>query len=153
MAEDSESFRTAAQLRLACYQWDPPKWHLHSGAEPSMEYAPLYEAKMIHLFDHRWGTYDNDDIRDVIVSEKEDPGFEPRARYWVPAKEVRSRLESSGWTREWLIGWRDITSAHVFRTLIASALPVFGSGDTILLIFPSVTPSTLSACLLVSRAE
>jgi hypothetical protein len=47
-----------------------------------------------------------------------------------------------------LLGWRDITSGHVVRTLIADALPAFGSADTILLIFPGVEMAALISCLL-----
>jgi hypothetical protein len=49
--------------------------------------VPLYEAKMIHHFDHRWATYPagsagDDDALDVSLAEKRDPAFEPGPRYW-----------------------------------------------------------------------
>lgn len=55
---------------------------------------PLYEAKMIHHFDHRWATYspdasdDEEAARDCTVAEKQHPNFEPSPRYWVPEEEV-----------------------------------------------------------------
>jgi hypothetical protein len=58
---------------------------------------PLYEAKMIHHFDHRWATYsggttdDEEGARDTTLSEKQDPTYEPSPRYWVPEDEVRLR--------------------------------------------------------------
>ena len=36
---------------------------------------PLYEAKMIHQFDHRWATYDGGESRDATLAEKADSGF------------------------------------------------------------------------------
>src|SRR5690606_28328037 len=85
---------------------------------------PLYEAKMIHQFDHRWATYvDDDESRDATISEKQDPCFSPQPRYWVKETDVNARLADKGWTRDWLIGWRDVTSAHVFRSMIACAFP------------------------------
>lgn len=37
---------------------------------------PLYEAKMIHQFDHRWATYEPDgSFRDLSPDEKGDPSF------------------------------------------------------------------------------
>ena len=49
---------------------------LDDGTEPAAErYVPLYEAKMIHQFDHRWATYDGEDSRDVTEAEKRDPGL------------------------------------------------------------------------------
>ncbi len=66
------------------------------------EYAPsllpLYEAKMIHQFDHRWATYeanggDNEDAcRNVTAAEKGSPDITVRPRYWVRQREVLARL-------------------------------------------------------------
>ena len=55
---------------------------------------PLYEAKMVHQFDHRWATYDakGEDSRDVTESEKRDPLFVPRPRYWVEERQVLARI-------------------------------------------------------------
>ncbi|MCL4744330.1 MAG: N-6 DNA methylase [Burkholderiaceae bacterium] len=51
---------------------------------------PLYEAKMMHQFDHRWATYDagDEDARDTTQAERRDASFQVRPRYWVPAREV-----------------------------------------------------------------
>lgn len=55
---------------------------------------PLYEAKLIHHFDHRWATYTTDPdtgtvaSRDVTLQEKQDTSFSITPRYWVPAREV-----------------------------------------------------------------
>ena len=131
MAEDSEWFRTAEQVRSS-----------------EQDYLPLYEAKMIHQFDHRWSTYsDKAETRDVELSEKQDPGFEPVPRYWVPSEEVRKRFSSVGWQRQWLMGWRDITSAHVLRTVIADIIPAYGCGNKFLLIFPGVDAKLCAALL------
>lgn len=60
---------------------------------------PLYEAKMIHQFDHRWATYvDNPDkpngldTEDVSPDQKADPSFTLRPRYWVDEREVLARI-------------------------------------------------------------
>jgi hypothetical protein len=60
----------------------------------SERYVSLYEAKMIHQFDHRWATYDATGLtsRDVTLAEKADPSFEATPRYWVPEREVLLRL-------------------------------------------------------------
>ena len=60
------------------------------------EYLPLYEAKMIHHFDHRWASYrteaGNDVAVDVTREDKQDPGFAVLPRYWVEAREVQLRV-------------------------------------------------------------
>jgi hypothetical protein len=57
---------------------------------------PLYEAKMIHQFDHRWATYvtapssamGDVETADVNDTQKCDAGFMARPRYWVEEREV-----------------------------------------------------------------
>lgn len=113
--------------------------------------VPLYEAKMIHQFDHRWATYENkDDSRDVTFLEKGSPDFDVSPRYWVSQQEVENRLAEKRWTRGWLMGWRDITNATNERTTIASAFPLVGCGDTLLLMFSEVADQRLNAALLAN---
>ena len=80
-------------------------------------------------------------------AEKADPGFEPTPRYWVPEREVGDRLAAKGWTRGWLMGWRDITGVEKIRTVIASVLPRVAAGHTYPLIFVD-KKSELRAALL-----
>jgi len=61
--------------------------------EPAADRLPLYEAKLIHQFDHRWATYTPDgNSRDVTLPEKADPHFTVTPRYWVEAREVWLRV-------------------------------------------------------------
>lgn len=60
---------------------------------------PLYEAKMIHQFDHRWATYVDDPAQpnglntaDFSPAEKADPTATVRPRYWVDEREVLARI-------------------------------------------------------------
>ncbi|WP_334545056.1 Eco57I restriction-modification methylase domain-containing protein [Rhizobium leguminosarum] len=133
MANDSGSFVTEEALNSK------------EGAKASLTrvtdegtFLPLYEAKMVHQFDHRWATYSGQDSRDSQVSQKSDSSFEINPRYWVPEDNVKNRLITKNWRHKWLIGWRDITSAHVYRTLISSPIPLAGCSDTFLLFFPTV---------------
>jgi hypothetical protein len=110
-------------------------------------YVPLYEAKMIHQFDHRWATYNGTDSRDVTLAEKIDSCFEPTPRYWVPEAEVAARLAAKGGTRNWLMGWRDITNATNERTVIFGLMPRVAVGHTAPLIFVDATPRHWAALL------
>ncbi len=104
--------------------------------EPAADRLPLYEAKLIHHYDHRWGTYDgNGSCRDVTLSEKQDPSFEVRPRYWVSGQEVRDRLKAQGWDRKWLLGFRNISLPTNERTFIPCVLPVAGVGHSSSLLF------------------
>lgn len=108
--------------------------------EPAADHLPLYEAKLIHQFDHRWATYTADgNSRDVTLPGKADPDFTVTPRYWISRTEVEERLckrDRDGrviwqWERDWLMGWRDICRATDERTVIASVVPLAGIGNKI----------------------
>lgn len=79
----------------------------------------LYEPKLIHQFDHRWATYlDNPDkpngldTDDVSPTQKADPRFTVRPRYWVDEREVLARIARvpSRVASAWL-AWQQATDA------------------------------------------
>jgi hypothetical protein len=103
---------------------------------PDIDCFPLYEAKQIHHFDHRWASYNKDkSIWDATLAEKQDHDFCVVPRYWVAKRSVIDKLAEMKWDRRWLIGWRDITSAHVLRTAISTVFPLAGVGNQMPLIF------------------
>ena len=88
--------------------------------EPVERMLPLYEAKMIHHYDHRWATYERDgSTRNVTLEEKHDPEFVVMPRYWVREDVVKDRLEGD-WDHDWLLGWRDICRSTDERTMIST---------------------------------
>lgn len=61
--------------------------------EPGEGRLPLFEAKLIHQFDHRWATYTPDgDSRDMTLGEKQNPHQTVLPRYWVDEREVLARV-------------------------------------------------------------
>ena len=57
---------------------------------------PLYEAKMVHQFDHRWAGYRRNEAGeatavDIPLPEKQNPEYSLTPRYWVPVREVLLR--------------------------------------------------------------
>lgn len=190
MTSDSGLFCTAVQLRGAGFVRDETDWTLpegltprqraldlsggrdasrlalHGGAHRQPErYVPLYEAKMVHQFDHRWATARTDMefnaatngdeeksekkwCRDSTDGEKFDPSFEPTPRYWVPEAEVTLRLAAKSWTRGWLMGWRDICRNSDVRTVIAAAFPRVGVGNNLpLMLFDSQADAQMLAAM------
>lgn len=90
----------------------------HASA-PTPHHLPLYEAKMVHQFDHRWATYvDNPDkpggldTNDVSPAQKADPHFTVRPRYWVDEREVLDRIARvpNRVANAWL-AWQQATDA------------------------------------------
>ena len=124
--------------------------------EASLEYLPLYEAKMMHQFDHRYATYEGASeanlnagiLPQLSAEQKANPLATVMPRYWVPAAEVDARLKE--WTHGWLLGFRDITSAIVERTAIFSLLPRVGVGNNAPLMLLNISAAPLVACLLAN---
>ncbi|BAO82453.1 type II restriction enzyme, methylase subunits [Serpentinimonas maccroryi] len=119
---------------------------------------PLYEAKMIHQFDHRWATYvDNPDkpngldTDDVTRAQKADPAFTVRPRYWVDEREVLARIARvpSRVANAWL----------AFKTATDAALSDEGGDDELAALATCRTTLTLAVAqwvagaLLRARAE
>jgi hypothetical protein len=109
---------------------------------------PLYEAKLIHHYDHRWASYGEDgSSRDISFAEKQDSDFKVRPRYWVSMAEVSERLKLKNWDRQWLMGWRGIARATDERSVIGGLFPRAGAGNSCQLVLPS---SSISANLVAA---
>ena len=150
MNTDSHLFRTRDQLEGDGFRLEGNVFV--RGAE---RWLPLYEAKMVHQFDHRFGDYSmqpagskDTQLPEVPLDRLADPDYRVLPRYWVPETEVEARLKAKGWDRGWLLGWRDIARSTDERTVIAAVIPRVGVGDTFLLALPG-THGQIQALLAV----
>ncbi|MGH7973168.1 MAG: Eco57I restriction-modification methylase domain-containing protein, partial [Limisphaerales bacterium] len=150
MGDDAALFRTRADL-------------VGSGADlngnvfivEQTRFLPLYEAKMVYQFDHRYGDFGasageerEHSLPDVDESKLKDPDYVPLPFYWVSEAEVEVRLLRRGWSRRWLMGWRDVTDARAsLRTVIAAVFPRTGTSDKLPLILPKARPCELLGVL------
>ncbi|EIV91780.1 DNA methyltransferase [Frankia sp. QA3] len=139
MANDSKLFDS--EKKLVGEGWAADGNIFFRGDERML---PLFEAKMLHHYDHRFATYDGatqahinkgtlprlDDAR----HDDPDRGIWPR--YWVSEENVDEVL-SDRWDRGWLLGWRDIARNDEERTLTATVLPLNPVGHTAPLILAS----------------
>ncbi len=133
MANDSGLFRRRSERR------------------PNIEYLPLFESKMLHHFDHRFGTYEGQ--TEAQENQGKLPEFDDRAHldperlpephYWVETSEVVSRLAGL-WERKWLLGWRRITGTEKRRTFVASLFPVAAVGDSEFLFLSNAPPPSVA---------
>nr|WP_255579040.1 N-6 DNA methylase [Deinococcus sp. RIT780] len=138
----SHLFRTAEQLEADGWELDGNRYR-----QGNAQMLPLYEAKLMHQFDHRFATYtDSGDTRDMTSAEKADPTKLPLPRYWVEGAEVEDRLiqkDKNGsviweWSRDWLMGFRDITNSTNERTAIFTAQPLAAIGNNNPLMLPDL---------------
>ena len=95
MTSASDFFRTADQLTERGFCRDGLNWRQEDGRV----YVPLYEAKMIHHFDHRFGSYAGLNSRpadgslpETPDSAKARPDYESDPWYWVPEDETALRV-------------------------------------------------------------
>ena len=132
MSNDSHLFRTREQL-------EEEHWELQGNIfrKAGEEYLPLYEAKMIHHYDHRWATYDGLDTRDFTLEEKQNPNRFVMGRYWVKDSDVQDALKNTGWNKKWLMGWRDITNTTNERTVIGGIFSKSAVGNKLPLMISS----------------
>ena len=96
---------------------------------------PLFEAKMIHLYDTRWATYEPDGSIRPMTEEEKAMRPSPMPRYWVPESDVDRKL-AGRWDKNWFLGWRDICRATDERTSISTVLPRVALGNKIPVAMP-----------------
>ncbi|SBT94860.1 N-6 DNA Methylase [Streptomyces sp. DI166] len=164
MSDDSHLFRPSAQNAETLEDLVKTGWALDGNvlARGKERLLPLYEAKMLHHYDHRFSTYENATEKQLAVGtlprftveQHQDAAAVPLPRYWVPEQDVptgevdkngepivelsvRSRLTARGWDREWVFGWRDICRASDERTLISALAPAHSFGHPYPLALPA----------------
>lgn len=143
MANDAHLFRTRVQLEAAGFTlWGN---RFVRGEEV---WLPLYEAKMIWHYDHRFGTYAGVHNRTATqtptpaLEQYQDPNYQILPWYWVEESKVNEITKDN-----WFIGFRDITNNTNERTTIGAFFPWAGVGHTLPLI---IINSALKACVFAS---
>lgn len=98
--------------------------------EGEERYAPVYEGKLIHQYDHRFATFENipEDRRFGIkaatnspsADEYADYNYEIIPRYWVSGAFATGNAAQRQISERWNIGFRDTTNViSNFRTAVA----------------------------------
>jgi hypothetical protein len=122
-------------------------------------YLPLYEAKMIDFFDHRrarvvisaTATVRQAQPEYLTNAEHSNPEELPLPRCWAPKAEVDTRL--SGWDRDWLVGFCDVTSATNERTVIPDVMPRVAVGNNLPLVLGLDQPADRVAALVAGLSS
>ena len=132
MTNDSHLFQSAAMLeKNGFYPVEGNRWK--KGEEL---YLPLYEGKMVGLYDHRTASILinpenlNRQAQPSLSSldELKDPRFLPEPAFWISANHVSKTFpRSMGWT----LVYRRITAPTNARTTLATILPWCGVSYTI----------------------
>jgi N-6 DNA Methylase len=101
---------------------------------PTQGTLPLYEAKFIHQFDHRYATARDGDVADVAAWEKADPQLVVSPKSFVEGPTVWERTRKRDISTRWMMGFRSIASPTNERTSIAAVFPFSAVGNSINLV-------------------
>ena len=137
MTNDSALFLNAKQLENeGWYPIGANRWK-----KGEAEAVPLYEGKMVQMYDHRAAS--------VVVNEENlhrpaqqeattdfehaKPDFSPTFQFWIDKKLVKDKFSGS-----WLFGFKEITAPTNVRTMIACISPAVGFGNKLPLFIPEL---------------
>lgn len=155
MSNDSHLFRTREQLERMGFRLFGNRFVKGEGENQEV-WLPLYEAKMIWQFDHRFGTYEG--VQSRSSTHIPTPANEQYADlcyltypwYWVNSNEVDKRLGS--YRNNWLLGFRDVTNATNERTAIFTIIPRSAVGNNCPLFLNNKLAAT-NACFLLCNLD
>jgi hypothetical protein len=160
MSNDSHLFHTRDDLEREGWRLDGNIF-----ARGTAHMLPLYEAKMLHHYDHRWATYGEDGAtHDLSLEDKQNPNAVVLPRYWVSEDDiptdrfdkdgnriyeagVTTRLAMKHWNHDWLLGWRDICRATDERTAISYPFPKSAVGNKVPLMYADQAPDLLASLI------
>jgi hypothetical protein len=149
-SSDAELFHTAEQLKSDGFKRDGSNWK-----KGKTVFLPLYEAKMIQMFDHRaasvivdesnWMRQGQTDESSLVLHQN--PEFAVEPRWWVNEADVNRVLGNRDTTK--IIAFKNVTSPTNQRTMIAAFIPYSGVVHSSPLIFTGSNISArLTVCLL-----
>lgn len=146
MSNDSHLFRTYEQLSELGATLSGNRFTTPDGKV----YVPLYEGKMISLYNHHYGTWPTGGERPNVI---DNPSLEDIQNtdsciipwYWLPEEEVKNKISLSyGKTKGGLIIYRGLTNATTERTFVCATVPdAFGVGNSATAIGGSTVPGLI----------
>lgn len=152
MTNDSDKFITRAELLKQGWQPAP----LNRWVKGEAQALPLYEGKMVQMYDHR--------AADVVMnaanlhrpaqqeaiqdSVKQQPDRFPVPQYWVTEKEIQAALPAKEGGHGWALGFKEISAPTNMRSMIAALMPGVGFGNKV----PILVPENLLLELAASNA-
>ena len=99
-------------------------------------WLPVLEGKMIDQYNHRFASYEHvgdgrpSKLPEANLNDLANPNYTPSAFYWLPEQTVADRLAQRGWTKKWVLAWRDVTNAASERTVRATITPPVAHADS-----------------------
>lgn len=138
MSNDSHLFKTYEQLVNEGFEQNKSSFVLDG-----QYYYPLYESKMIHIYNHRYTSFADSEHQRAHILPKVDekklaaPDYFSSPYYWVSKDDYKSKFDSDE-SALWWFGWRNVTDSRASaRTLITSIIPGTAAGNSLPLYKPN----------------
>ncbi|MBL7214424.1 MAG: N-6 DNA methylase [Phycisphaerae bacterium] len=124
---DAKLFQTLEQIKKKDFKRDGEKWK-----KGKQVLLPLYEAKMIQMYDHHAASVVIDETnwmrqgQTVTTSsaQHQNPEFIVEPRWWIEKRQVDEKLENYNPLK--MIAFKNVTSPTNERTMIAAFVPPVG---------------------------
>lgn len=137
MTSDSEVFSSAVELREQGFV--PAELNRWRHARAGGDALPLYEGKMVQMFDHRAADvvintanlHRAAQQQPITASDKARPDRYPSPQYWVN-RHLVTEIEGLGYS----LAFKDVTAPTNMRTMIAAFVPSSGLGNTLPFLWP-----------------
>jgi hypothetical protein len=154
MSNDSHLFRTKEQLEAQGFELQGNRF-----VNGSEVYLPLYESKMVNLFDHRYGDFDAAECgkRAHVLSEQgienyRNPHYSVKPFYWIPEHNVKENLRDL--KSNWMMGFRNVTDSRASaRSVITASFPISGVGNSLPIIIAGSSHSRWAHLLLANLSS
>lgn len=135
MTSNKGLFRTRDQLELEGYVLDRNRF-VKTGCET---FLPLFEAKMIHQYNHRFGGYGNSHsasdsvkVQNPTADLLQNPDYLPLPYYWVSESNVKDKAQSkTQGNTQYLLCYRGICRSTDERSVISSVIPFSAVGHSL----------------------
>ena len=155
MTNDSDKFLTRGEL--AAQGWKPAP--LNRWVKGTLEAVPLYEGKMVQMYDHRaadvvmnQGNLHRPAQQEAISDEaKIRLDRFPTPQFWVTSSDV-----DGTWQGDWSLAIKSITAPTNMRTMITGLVPKSGVGNSMALLLPELNAAgdrTFLSLLLANMAS
>ncbi len=158
MTNDTHLFRRADELEAEGYYQDArDAGNVYTKGK--MKYLPLYEGKMVQMYDHRAAgivvnpanVHRPAQEAPTTLQQHKDPEHSPSAQFWVDRVEVLTSLSEK--PPSWLLGFKSVTAPTNARSFICSVLPLCAVGNSMPVIRLGADSISSPACLVANLSS
>lgn len=138
MSSDSHLFKTNSELTELGYRLIGNQF-IREGMEC---YLPLYEAKMFHIFNHRYADFADalgeraHLLPDIPVQKLSDPTYVVLPYYWIGKNSVFDKIGD----KKYYYAFRSINNSANSRAFVGTVIPESAAGNSAIVIESTMSP-------------